>query len=93
MPFYEYRCEDCGQEFEKRLRFDQSEELPPCPHCESSHTKKRLSLVTSRIVPFLPPAVAIPAADLLEQGDTSCVTGIPNEISQRIPKDTCATPV
>ncbi len=47
MPFYEYRCEACGQEFEKRMRFDQSEELPPCPHCESSRTKKKLSLFAS----------------------------------------------
>ena len=47
MPFYEYRCEDCGQEFEKRMRFDQSEEIPPCPQCESSHTKKKLSLFAS----------------------------------------------
>lgn len=47
MPYYEYRCEDCGQEFEKRMRFDQSEEVPACPHCESNRTRKKLSLFAS----------------------------------------------
>jgi len=48
MPLYEYRCEKCGQEFEKMLRFDQSDELPVCPVCQSDDTRKRISAFSSR---------------------------------------------
>lgn len=48
MPLYEYRCENCGQEFEKMLRFDQSDELPACPICQSADTHKRISVFSSR---------------------------------------------
>ena len=48
MPLYEYRCRQCGQEFEKMLRFDQSEELPLCPICQSADTQKRISMFASK---------------------------------------------
>jgi putative FmdB family regulatory protein len=47
MPLYEYRCKDCGTEFEKRLSFSEADELPACPECASAHTQKRLSRVVS----------------------------------------------
>lgn len=47
MPLYEYHCNQCGQEFEKVLRFDQSDELPVCPVCHSSETQKRISVFAS----------------------------------------------
>jgi putative FmdB family regulatory protein len=46
MPLYEYRCKDCGEEFEKQLRFAESGQLPACPRCSSASTQKKLSRVT-----------------------------------------------
>ena len=48
MPLYEYDCPDCGQEFEKMMRFDQAGERPICPHCAGENTRKKLSLFSSK---------------------------------------------
>jgi len=45
MPLYEYRCKDCGEEFEKQLRFSEASQLPACPKCSSASTQKKLSRV------------------------------------------------
>ena len=47
MPLYEYRCNECGGEFEKRLSFSETDRLPVCPRCESRNTQKKLSKVVS----------------------------------------------
>jgi putative FmdB family regulatory protein len=47
MPLYEYRCKDCGTEFEKRLSFSEADQLPACPVCASAHTQKKLSRVVA----------------------------------------------
>ncbi len=47
MPFYEYRCTECGAEFEMMLRFSESDRRPACPKCESPQTQKKLSTVAS----------------------------------------------
>lgn len=47
MPFYEYRCNECGGEFEKMLPFSEANQLPACPKCESPNTQKKLSKVVS----------------------------------------------
>ena len=49
MPLYEYRCNACGEEFEKQMRFSEADQLPVCPNCSSSNTRKKLSRVTSLI--------------------------------------------
>ena len=43
MPLYEFRCADCGAEYEElvSLRNDQA---PPCPTCSSSRTEKKMSV-------------------------------------------------
>lgn len=41
MPIFEYTCQDCGREFEKLVR---SGEQPACPHCQSTHLNKHLSV-------------------------------------------------
>jgi len=43
MPLYEYHCNDCGEDFDKLVKFSQSDETQPCPVCGSSHTHKKIS--------------------------------------------------
>ncbi|MBO4312387.1 MAG: zinc ribbon domain-containing protein [Desulfovibrionaceae bacterium] len=40
MPLYEYRCDDCGAEFEELCR---ESETPPCPDCHSVNTTRLMS--------------------------------------------------
>jgi putative FmdB family regulatory protein len=47
MPLYEYICSDCGQPFEKMMRFSEANQSPACPTCASSNTTKQLSLFAS----------------------------------------------
>ena len=47
MPIFEYKCNDCGNEFEE-LVFDR-DECPPCPKCDSVKTGKLMSAVRSRV--------------------------------------------
>jgi putative FmdB family regulatory protein len=47
MPLYEYRCKDCGEEFEKQFRFSEADQLPDCPKCSSARTQKKLSRLMS----------------------------------------------
>ena len=41
MPFYDYRCEDCGQEFETFRPIDRRDQAE-CPECKSAKTKRLL---------------------------------------------------
>jgi putative FmdB family regulatory protein len=45
MPIYEYRCPECGTEFEKLV---QSQTVVACPSCESPKVSRRLSLFGTR---------------------------------------------
>ncbi len=49
MPIYEYRCHNCGREFEKLMGFnDPDTQSPECPDCQSRNTQKRMSTFASR---------------------------------------------
>ncbi len=47
MPLYEYRCSECGHEFEKMVRFSEANQSPICPKCQSKETQKQLSTFAS----------------------------------------------
>ncbi len=48
MPIYEYACEDCGEEFEKLMRFsDPNINSPECPGCKSNQTHRLISRVAA----------------------------------------------
>ncbi len=42
MPFYEYRCEKCQNEFENLAR-SMNSPLPKCPKCGSTKVAKKFS--------------------------------------------------
>lgn len=48
MPIYEYRCKECGEEFEKFVRSMTAEEEVVCPSCGSPQVEKKISLFGSR---------------------------------------------
>ena len=43
MPIFEFKCEECGKEFE-RLVFSSDSEKPGCPACGSTNTTKEFSV-------------------------------------------------
>ena len=47
MPIYEYRCNDCGKEFEELILGN--EENISCPECKSSKVTRLLSLCRSKV--------------------------------------------
>jgi len=48
MPIYEYRCEDCGSEFEKRVQRASDSSKVSCPSCGKDHLTLRLSTFATR---------------------------------------------
>ena len=43
MPIYEYRCQDCGKQFEKLVRRAADVQEIECPSCGQKHLKQELS--------------------------------------------------
>lgn len=41
MPIYEFRCDDCGREFEALVR---SDGVARCPGCQGAQLSKKLSV-------------------------------------------------
>jgi putative FmdB family regulatory protein len=48
MPLYEYHCNECGEEFEKMVRFSEANQSPACPACQSEDTRKKISAIAAR---------------------------------------------
>ena len=44
MPIYEYRCGECGEQFEKLVRMGDGDSDIACPRCGSKKARKSLSL-------------------------------------------------
>lgn len=51
MPIYEFRCNDCGHEFEEWFRSGSEVSHALCPACESSHLMRLLSVFGVRTHP------------------------------------------
>ena len=49
MPLYEYRCNECGEEFERMVRISETEKPLECPRCGSNQTSKQISQFASRL--------------------------------------------
>jgi putative FmdB family regulatory protein len=47
MPIYEYQCNECGDEFEKMVRFSEADHAQSCPLCQSQNTRKKISTFAS----------------------------------------------
>lgn len=47
MPLYEYRCQVCGEVFEKMVRWSDADRSPACPKCQSPQTHKKISMVAA----------------------------------------------
>jgi putative FmdB family regulatory protein len=43
MPLYEYTCHDCGEDFDKIVRFSEADLKPECPTCGEVNTQKKIS--------------------------------------------------
>ncbi len=44
MPLYEYHCESCERDFEKRRAIEKADAPIECPECESSQVTRKLTL-------------------------------------------------
>ncbi len=44
MPIYEYRCQDCGERFEKLVRRSAEGPEVVCPSCGQKHLQQELSV-------------------------------------------------
>lgn len=44
MPIYEYRCDECGEQFELFVRSTSQKAIPTCPKCGSQKARKDISL-------------------------------------------------
>ena len=47
MPLYEYRCGECGKQFESYRRLSDAKDAEVCPACGASAKKVGLSLFAS----------------------------------------------
>ncbi len=57
MPIFEYRCEDCGSQFEKLVRHSDPS-APHCPSCGASRLEQQLSTFAAHGASAAAPAPA-----------------------------------
>lgn len=75
MPIYEYRCGDCGHQFEKLIR--NSGEIPAaCPECGKKTLKKMFSSFTASVAgAFCKSADSCPSSGGGHKHSTGCGCG------------------
>jgi putative FmdB family regulatory protein len=45
MPMYEFHCDACDSTFDERVSMNERDRKVPCPHCGSTRTGRKLSVV------------------------------------------------
>jgi putative FmdB family regulatory protein len=48
MPLYEFKCKDCGLNFDKLVSLSEASKKQVCPHCGGKNTKKQLSVFAAK---------------------------------------------
>ena len=48
MPLYEYKCSECGRNFDRLVSISEASKNQVCPHCGGKNTKKQLSVFASK---------------------------------------------
>lgn len=43
MPMYEYRCAECGRQYEQLRRMADADKDLECPHCHSERVERQVS--------------------------------------------------
>ncbi len=43
MPMYEYRCQECGRQYEQLRRMSEADQDLKCPQCGSENVKRQYS--------------------------------------------------
>ncbi len=48
MPIYEYKCQDCGKQFESIRPMSEADKKIECVKCKSRNTQRQLSVFNAR---------------------------------------------
>jgi len=48
MPIYEYRCEECGEIYERLRRMQDADSNLRCPRCGSETVERLVSVIAAR---------------------------------------------
>jgi putative FmdB family regulatory protein len=47
MPMYEYRCAECGEQYEELRRMTEADKDLRCPKCDSKNVQRQVSAFSS----------------------------------------------
>ncbi|MEW6040322.1 MAG: zinc ribbon domain-containing protein [Elusimicrobiota bacterium] len=72
MPIYEFRCENCGREFEL-LIYSSDTEKPSCKYCRSANLTRLLSRFSARGISAGPASTSIKSCSTCPPGK-SCIS-------------------
>jgi putative FmdB family regulatory protein len=68
MPIFEYRCDDCGHEFEELESIANRDKPRECPACGAASITRTISTFSARVAPES--SGSCPSADTCGSGGT-----------------------
>src|ERR1035438_6482439 len=92
MPIYEYRCESCGDKFEKLVRRSTDALEAGCPSCGEKHLEQQYSTFAARVGEG---STLLAGSRSINRSSTDCVTvssGSHRAISIVQPISKCSSP-